>query len=112
MIYLGVFFAVLVLAGSLTAWFQRERVLALFVSQDRAKELTSHMPTWEYCTRSVLIISAVILGSLALASPRWGYILEKSNATSLDIIIAVDTCLLYTSPSPRDATLSRMPSSA
>ena len=23
-----------------------------------------------------------------------------------------DTCLLYTSPSPRDATLSRMPSSA
>ena len=24
----------------------------------------------------------------------------------------VDTCLLYTSPSPRDATLSRMPSSA
>ena len=25
---------------------------------------------------------------------------------------AMDTCLLYTSPSPRDATLSRMPSSA
>ena len=24
----------------------------------------------------------------------------------------VQTCLLYTSPSPRDATLSRMPSSA
>mgnify|MGYP001162267405 FL=1 len=90
-IYLGVFLAVLVLAGSLAAWFQRKRVLALFVSQDRAKKLTSHMPTWEYCTRSVLIISAVILGSLALASPRWGYILEKSNATSLDIIIAVDT---------------------
>ena len=27
-------------------------------------------------------------------------------------IRAPDTCLLYTSPSPRDATLSRMPSSA
>ena len=26
--------------------------------------------------------------------------------------IKVDVCLLYTSPSPRDATLSRMPSSA
>ena len=25
---------------------------------------------------------------------------------------ALDSCLLYTSPSPRDATLSRMPSSA
>ena len=27
-------------------------------------------------------------------------------------IAAIGTCLLYTSPSPRDATLSRMPSSA
>ena len=27
-------------------------------------------------------------------------------------LIASDACLLYTSPSPRDATLSRMPSSA
>ena len=26
--------------------------------------------------------------------------------------ILIDICLLYTSPSPRDATLSRMPSSA
>ena len=26
--------------------------------------------------------------------------------------VAFNTCLLYTSPSPRDATLSRMPSSA
>ena len=26
--------------------------------------------------------------------------------------LRLDTCLLYTSPSPRDATLSRMPSSA
>ena len=31
-----------------------------------------------------------------------------ANAGGLGII----TCLLYTSPSPRDATLSRMPSSA
>ena len=26
--------------------------------------------------------------------------------------VAINSCLLYTSPSPRDATLSRMPSSA
>ena len=31
---------------------------------------------------------------------------------SVRSIIAYNTCLLYTSPSPRDATLSRMPSSA
>ena len=29
-----------------------------------------------------------------------------------DIRMVDDSCLLYTSPSPRDATLSRMPSSA
>ena len=33
--------------------------------------------------------------------------IEKLGLTSL-----LDICLLYTSPSPRDATLSRMPSSA
>ena len=39
------------------------------------------------------------------------YILSEDNG-SYTISIVSDTCLLYTSPSPRDATLSRMPSSA
>ena len=30
----------------------------------------------------------------------------------IDLIVIYNSCLLYTSPSPRDATLSRMPSSA
>ena len=38
----------------------------------------------------------------------FGYEHERST----QIMLAVHTCLLYTSPSPRDATLSRMPSSA
>ena len=42
---------------------------------------------------------------------------KRVNSTLRDfkkLLIAndVDDCLLYTSPSPRDATLSRMPSSA
>ena len=37
------------------------------------------------------------------------YVLQNPSLTDLAV---VDTCLLYTSPSPRDATLSRMPSSA
>ena len=36
----------------------------------------------------------------------------QSNLKKLGITMDVRTCLLYTSPSPRDATLSRMPSSA
>ena len=34
------------------------------------------------------------------------------NQTRIGCVAFFDTCLLYTSPSPRDATLSRMPSSA
>ena len=30
----------------------------------------------------------------------------------LDVLVHINDCLLYTSPSPRDATLSRMPSCA
>ena len=40
---------------------------------------------------------------------------ETNNIHVLNSWISVDpymSCLLYTSPSPRDATLSRMPSSA
>ena len=44
---------------------------------------------------------------------------EKGNTpdwlkpqTESDLVAPVKACLLYTSPSPRDATLSRMPSSA
>ena len=35
--------------------------------------------------------------------------IDESGGTMED---SAETCLLYTSPSPRDATLSRMPSSA
>ena len=34
------------------------------------------------------------------------------SLTDSESLTVVDVCLLYTSPSPRDATLSRMPSSA
>ena len=37
---------------------------------------------------------------------------QAAKIKDLNSIIRVDACLLYTSPSPRDATLSRMPSSA
>ena len=49
----------------------------------------------------------------------WGVVGEL-RPTVIDVVqsegnralIRLDDCLLYTSPSPRDATLSRMPSSA
>ena len=52
----------------------------------------------------------VFVGSAAAADTgvRVGY--EASS--DIDETSSVSACLLYTSPSPRDATLSRMPSSA
>ena len=39
-------------------------------------------------------------------------IFTKNTDTNAGVNFAISSCLLYTSPSPRDATLSRMPSSA
>ena len=61
--------------------------------------------------------SCVACGECVQACPT-GALMEKSllnsNSTKREIYPdkVVDSCLLYTSPSPRDATLSRMPSSA
>jgi hypothetical protein len=35
-----------------------------------------------------------------------------SRSLSADLLVGASACLLYTSPSPRDGLLSRMPSSA
>ena len=44
--------------------------------------------------------------------PNPGDTIVFDNAGKSYLIVRQDDCLLYTSPSPRDATLSRMPSSA
>ena len=50
---------------------------------------------------------------LDLVDPKWGEKIPYSNKIRPTTALQMwDTCLLYTSPSPRDATLSRMPSSA
>ena len=41
-----------------------------------------------------------------------GFGVAKSFGAKGAKYLRMDNCLLYTSPSPRDATLSRMPSSA
>ena len=53
----------------------------------------------------------------AATSADWVDFWENEMTSSVDmnqeqITAMLTVCLLYTSPSPRDATLSRMPSSA
>ena len=49
---------------------------------------------------------------VASVAPGYGHIIAATTTSSKNYMPRVAACLLYTSPSPRDATLSRMPSSA
>ena len=63
---------------------------------------------------------AVKFGALIAAHDDWHLgVLHRATSLSGSLVLGlgfvsmmIDSCLLYTSPSPRDATLSRMPSSA
>ena len=54
------------------------------------------------------------VGNLRWAAPQPAPTWTETRAADSfgDRCMQIDDCLLYTSPSPRDATLSRMPSSA
>ena len=62
----------------------------------------------------------LILGVSALIGLVFGVKYDHTNYQNVPLWVVIGitflilllTCLLYTSPSPRDATLSRMPSSA
>ena len=53
-----------------------------------------------------------VLAALNELMPQLSASFSPLSETDLRAIVESDACLLYTSPSPRDATLSRMPSSA
>ena len=67
-----------------------------------------------YAVRNRLIMAGS-LGGISIPTFLMGILLIMAFAVYLGILPPFgrgETCLLYTSPSPRDATLSRMPSSA
>ena len=52
---------------------------------------------------------AVLEGIMMKNQDRYAVAVRKPDG---EIFVQTETCLLYTSPSPRDRTRSRMPSSA
>ena len=77
-----------------------------------------HTPDWQ----SALSVLWNVLANKQVERSNYGdgKVLRKKRVASSDqleivsLVAApvINSCLLYTSPSPRDATLSRMPSSA
>ena len=59
--------------------------------------------------RSIVLLTS---GNLATSQATINLINEAIDNPSCDSNNILKTCLLYTSPSPRDCRLSRMPSSA
>ena len=103
---------------------------------DEAICIGDNAPHKSYMNASAIISAAELTGACAI-HPGYGFLAEDANfahqvirsglifigpspeviAQMGDKVTAIATmkrlgCLLYTSPSPRDATLSRMPSSA
>ena len=71
-------------------------------------DLLTESKDWYYYSIPSDLAKTLWKGKFKGQRQKW--FLYKFKGTDKDINI--HTCLLYTSPSPRDATLSRMPSSA
>ena len=100
--------APVIVAGDLntTPWSSSYSVLEAFTGLKNAVNGLGVVPTWP----------SQLLGkpwSRVIALPLDHLLLDKSLIVKEHKTLShVGSCLLYTSPSPRDATLSRMPSSA
>ena len=82
-------------------------IAAKLASEDKVKIIIKGHIHTDVLMKAVLKRDLNLIGKKRL-SHIWHMTLEKNDKP----LIITDGCLLYTSPSPRDATLSRMPSSA
>ena len=77
------------------------------------------MPFWDHLEelrwRLIKSIIAILIGagfSYAYSDIIMYWLINPTESLSIDLNLQVLNCHLYTSPSPRDRTRSRMPSSA
>ena len=78
--------------------------LANFIEEDLGRgDVTSESLVPETCEAH---------GTVCAAEPGILAGLEEATLLAASVSLEITTCLLYTSPSPRDGLLARMPSSA
>ena len=79
-------------------------------AEDFSSEDSEAMSNGEWCFEDDIITDMCICGAGGRAHKKDCPMSSRNRYPSC--ILFPKVCLLYTSPSPRDATLSRMPSSA
>ena len=89
------------LTGIIGAWLVRQQGISIIFKIK--KEISDgNMPAKEMIDGVMILIAGAVLVTPGLITDIFGFLL----------LIPYTSCLLYTSPSPRDRQKSRMPSSA
>ena len=84
------------------AWRRRSERVAQFIHANLVEQLTLGLSVIRRKAKLILLLVVVLLLFLALARPKGGYELQKTETRSLDILVAVDTSrsMLATDQSP------------
>jgi len=84
------------------AWRRRRERVARFIHANLVEQLTLGLSTARRKAKLGLLVGVVLLLFIALARPKSGYELQKTETRSLDILVAVDTSrsMLATDQSP------------
>ena len=73
------------------AWRRRRERVARFIHANLVEQLTLGLSAARRKAKLALLLGVVLLLFIALARPKGGYELQKTETRSLDILVAVDT---------------------
>jgi Ca-activated chloride channel family protein len=84
------------------AWRRRRERVTRFIHANLVEQLTLGLSAARRKAKLALLLGVVLLLFIALARPKVGYTLQKTETRSLDILVAVDTSrsMLATDQSP------------